>query len=142
MQPPVPSRQEVAEHEATGHAVFRTWCPACVAGRGVGQQHVRVQRKLEQEVPVIALDYAYLSNPGNRDDVVTLVVARDRRTRSLCASALARKGSDKFAIQVIIDFVRHLGWRRIILKSDSEESIMALKGGVRAGLDDVDVAFE
>ena len=88
------------------------------------------------------MDYAYLSNPGNRDDVVTLVVARDRRTRSLCASALARKGSDKFAIQVIIDFVRHLGWRRIILKSDSEESIMALKGGVRAGLDDVDVAFE
>ena len=34
-----PTRREKQEHEDSGHGVFRSWCAACVEGRGVGGQH-------------------------------------------------------------------------------------------------------
>ena len=34
-----PTRRVKQEHEASGHAVYRSWCAACVEGRGVGGQY-------------------------------------------------------------------------------------------------------
>ena len=31
--------REKQEHEDSGHAVYRSWCAACVDGRGAGGQH-------------------------------------------------------------------------------------------------------
>eukprot|EP00975_Prorocentrum_lima_P052415 10986231-Prorocentrum_lima.AAC.1 len=31
---PTPSKREVEEHEAFGHAAYRTWCAHCVAAKG------------------------------------------------------------------------------------------------------------
>ena len=33
--PGMPSQKDIDEHEAGGHATYRTWCEACVEGRGV-----------------------------------------------------------------------------------------------------------
>ena len=38
--PAAPTRDEVEEHEASGHANCRTWCTACIAGRGRADAHV------------------------------------------------------------------------------------------------------
>ena len=46
-----PTTQERAEHEATGHVVYRSWCDACLAGKGLGQAH-RAAPKGEQEIAV------------------------------------------------------------------------------------------
>ena len=34
-----PWKQKFPEHEDSGHDVYRSWCAACVEGRGVGGQH-------------------------------------------------------------------------------------------------------
>ena len=36
-----PTARQRQEHEEENHAIFRKWCPDCVAGRGVGGQHRR-----------------------------------------------------------------------------------------------------
>ena len=39
MNPKNPTSRMKQEHEDSGHAVHRSWCAACVEGRGVGGQH-------------------------------------------------------------------------------------------------------
>ena len=39
MNPKNPTSREKQEHEDSGHVVHRSWCAACVGGRGVGGQH-------------------------------------------------------------------------------------------------------
>ena len=39
MRPKNPTSREKQEHEDSGHVVYRSWCAACVEGRGVGGQH-------------------------------------------------------------------------------------------------------
>ena len=41
MNPKNPMSREEQEHEDDGHAVYRSWCAACVEGRGVGR-HLQV----------------------------------------------------------------------------------------------------
>ena len=36
MNPKSPTSREKQEPEDSGHSVFRSWCAACVEGRGVG----------------------------------------------------------------------------------------------------------
>ena len=35
MSPKNPTSREKQKHEDSGHAVYRSWCAACVEGRGV-----------------------------------------------------------------------------------------------------------
>ena len=39
MNPKNPMSREEQEHKDCGRAVYRSWCAACVEGRGVGGQH-------------------------------------------------------------------------------------------------------
>ena len=48
MNPKNPTNREKQEHEDSGHAVYRSWCAACVEGRGVGGQH-RTELLKEEE---------------------------------------------------------------------------------------------
>ncbi len=38
--PGMPSQADIDEQEAGGHATYRTWCEACVEGRGIGEPHL------------------------------------------------------------------------------------------------------
>ena len=48
MKPKNPTDREKQKHENSGHAVYRSWCAACVEGRGVGGQH-RIELLEEEE---------------------------------------------------------------------------------------------
>ena len=37
--PSDPTSREIEDHVLTGHATFRTWCAACVQGRGRAERH-------------------------------------------------------------------------------------------------------
>ena len=37
--PPEPSARQIAEHELTGHTVYRSWCRHCVASKGRAHAH-------------------------------------------------------------------------------------------------------
>ena len=55
--PPEPSARQIAEHELTGHAVYRSWCRHCVASKGRAHAH---SSREEGELPEIGIDLASL----------------------------------------------------------------------------------
>ena len=78
-----PTNEEWRRHVLSGHAVYRPWCPACVAGRGRSDYHRRTEQDRKTETPVIAVDCAFF---GRRGDVT-----QDDRG----GNALAKGSSDE-----------------------------------------------
>ena len=60
----MPSQKDIDEHEAGGHATYRTLCEACVEGRGVGEPHLR-DKKQESKIPILAFDYLFVTPGGD-----------------------------------------------------------------------------
>ena len=61
--PDVGTARQTEEHVLTGHASFRSWCAACVQGRGRAERHQGEGRKeLEDglKIPVVSWDYCSL----------------------------------------------------------------------------------
>eukprot|EP00971_Amphidinium_carterae_P124138 2458833-Amphidinium_carterae.1 len=84
---------------------YRRWCPQCISGRGVGQQHRKVAHA-EEELPVVHLDFAFFSAGATEDsDKITMVVLYDSKTRSTGAIALSGKGGDKHATDSVVEFL-------------------------------------
>ena len=64
MNPKNPTRREKQEHKDSGHAVCRSWCAACVEGRGVGGQHrieLLEEEERERTTPSVAFAYGFLA---------------------------------------------------------------------------------
>ena len=120
-----PTAAEIEEHEILGHVQFRSWCRHCVAARGVGQQHRSQDEEPEGTLPTISSDYAYLSQES--EDVMPMVVIRDRRTKSYAATMVQAKGGDPYAVKFFANFIQHLGYKKFINKSDNERSLLSLK---------------
>ena len=59
-----PTAQELEEHQATAHAVHRSWCGHCTRARATAARHQTVSHDEEIEVPVITLDYYFF---GEKD---------------------------------------------------------------------------
>ena len=66
--PPEPSARQIAEHELTGHAVYRSWCRHCVASRGRAQAH---SSREEGELPEIGIDHGFFGR--DREDVLPIL---------------------------------------------------------------------
>ena len=60
-----------------------------------------------------------------------ILVIKDTSTGYVNANVVQRKGECGFATKCIVDFLNYLGHKKVILKSDQEESIMALKASVQ-----------
>ena len=64
MNPKNPTSREKREHGDSGHAVYRSWCAACVEGRSVGGQHrieILEEEERERTTPIVAFDYSFLT---------------------------------------------------------------------------------
>ena len=58
-----PTSRETEDHVLTGHASFRSWCAACVQGRGRGERDQgegRKEREDGSKVLVVSWDYCFL----------------------------------------------------------------------------------
>ena len=53
-----PPSREKQEHDDSGHAVYRSWCAACVEGRGGGQHRIELleQEEGERTTPIVAFE--------------------------------------------------------------------------------------
>ena len=123
--PNTPTDAERHEHEVSGHAVFRSWCPECIAATGYGQQHRRVDHA-EEFVDTIVMDFFYM---GEEEGAKPNLVAQDRRTGMMFATALKSKGNalDLTARKLLTKFIELLGYKEVVLKSDGEHSLVRLK---------------
>jgi hypothetical protein len=130
--PGQPTTKEIDEHAAT-HLPFRSWCSECVRGRKKNPAHYKQLPSEEGAVPSVHLDYCFLRDGD--EELLTVVVVRDKTTKVVFAAAVERKGSsDKDAIEQAAAFVKRLGHPKLIIKSDQEHSVRDFSRAVGARL--------
>ncbi len=108
----------------------------CVHGRKDAPPHYGTKRGVG-EVPEVSFDYAFV----RRDDeeaVATLLVMRDRDTKSVRAWALERKGVDLAeTVNRAVAGVQQLGYRgRVLIRTDGEGALKALRDAITEALPD------
>ena len=126
--PTTPTASDREEHTASGHAVFRTWFRECCIGPGRMHQHRAGGR--ETTIPAIAIDYGYLNE---RDDLLQeaagapILVSKCYRDRWIGAAIAPTKGADEYAVAELKNDVMCSGFTEVLIWSDNELAILALK---------------
>ena len=138
--PHAPSRQEVIEHNIT-HCPFRSWCPECVMGTSKCDPHVSSTTEGERSVPLVALDYAFMSDKSKKSELdeesksqAKILACRDRISRCYAAFSVPHKGvdSDEYAVKRTLKFLDFLGYESVILKTDQESALSKVVDSVRS----------
>ena len=133
--PTAPTASEREEHAASGHAVFRTWCRECCIGRGRMHQH-RAGGK-ETTIPAIAIDYGYLNERGDLLQEAAgapILVRKCNRDRWIGAAIVPTQGADEHAVAELKNDVIGSGFTEVLVRSDNEPAILALKESAATAL--------
>ena len=139
--PREPSFQDRINHDLTGHAKYAGWCPHCVAGRGSEAAHHRVQDN--SEVPKLFLDYGFLSQGANQileaqaaqpgRVSITYAVLVDQRSGAVNATVVQHKGGgDDYANARMAAWIQRLGYARVCLTTDNENSVKAFAKRIKS----------
>ena len=131
MNPNNLTSREKQELEDSGHAVYRGVGVLLVEGRGVGGQHpieLLEEEERERTTPIVAVDYGFLTQENA--DTSPILSCRDSRYGQTGATCCERKGPTAYSIPFLVDFIKDLGFRRIILKCDNGPSTKALQDAV------------
>ena len=136
--PPEPSARPIAEHKLTGHAVYRSWCRHCVASKGRAHAH---SSREEGELPEIGIDYGFFGR--DREEVLPIfcVKCRNSSTGCLGAAVVDRKGASDFASSFLTAFIKSLGFKTILVRSDNERSLLSLIERVTCNLTGVELVL-
>ena len=139
-RPIKPTKAMVQSHELH-HAVYRDWCDHCRAGKGVSHQH----RSSEDSSRggEFSIDDVFMTREGavemERDmkdadkvGATPILVGCDHQSKAVWAMATSTKGPTDSAVKWLTKKIDQAGYRgiKVVLKSDQEESIMALKRAV------------
>ncbi len=144
-----PSADQVERHRVS-HFPYRSWCKQCVMGRGVGRPHAT--STTESSVPIVGMDCFYITREGVRrrdemakelgdageeaiaqarasGEVLKCLLVRCLQSKNLFAHVVPQKGDDEdhYCAKLAVADVEWLGHTRIILKTDNERAIVALK---------------
>ena len=117
--PKMPTRTEIEEHNLA-HLPFRSWCRHCVRGRGKELPHKRVGER--GEMPELHVDMCFLGKEKDPHNTITVVVARERSTRTTTASARS------FTSRRLVSFMKEVGTLHndLLVKSDQEPAAKAI----------------
>ena len=131
--PGAPTAEMVAAHAAT-HLPYRSWCQDCVRGQRDNVPHKKVGGEA-LEVPEVCFDYAFVRRAGE-EDVITLLVMRDRGSRALRVWVVPSKGAEmEDTVLKAVEGVLHLGYRgRVLIKCDNEPAMLSLRTATIAKL--------
>ena len=101
------------------HIPFRSWCQHCVRGKAKGKPHQR-KKDSEKTFPTLTMDYH--EHQGETEEKgMTFLVTKD------FTRVVPRKGVQRYAVQGLASDIAMLGHQELVLKSDGEPAIMALK---------------
>jgi len=138
--PGAPTQQQIDDHEID-HMPYRSWCEACVSGRGIGDQH---RAGPESQVPTISFDYLLVTKKGIKlsgqadpgDVLLKILVVKDSMSKVISAHVVKSKGvdDDGYAVEKLTRDILWLGYSKVNLKSDNETAIVALLHEVLRGL--------
>ena len=147
--PSQPSQEEVERHRVD-HNPFRSWCKQCVEGRGLGSPHIAVTE--QSMVPVVGMDYFFVTAEGlkrrdelacelseegeekiaaarKRGDIIKCLLVRCFNSKNIFAHVVPQKGDDEegYCAGLVVNDVLWLGHTCVILKSDNEAAVLALR---------------
>ncbi len=143
--PVLPSEKQVEEHYASNHVLFRSWCKACIMGKGVNSAHFKSNKEEEQEVSTVSVDYGFMTNDDEKDSeagYMPIVVMVDRNTGKLNANVVPSEGVNPYAVKRVAQNIRLLGYSKLVLKCDQEPAMVALRDAVKRELETVVVPEE
>ena len=124
--PCAPTASEIAEHNASGHVPYRNWCPDCARARGKNPPHKKTGEDRECALPEISVDYCFPRGESGTESITVLVI-KERKSQMVSATVVLQKGRWHEAAQnAVIDFIRKLGYKRVIIKSDQEPALIDL----------------
>ncbi|CAK0811391.1 unnamed protein product [Prorocentrum cordatum] len=129
-KPRAHAEAEREEHGSGGHAVFRSWCRACCVGRGRMQPDCGAVGRRGSFAPVIAIDCAYFNDrdaDGEAAGDSPVLVLRSSCDRWLAGHVVPSKGADAIAIDAPVNEIVVCGAPEVIIASDQELAIKALK---------------
>ena len=134
--PDDPTQDEIDEHNID-HGVFRSWCPHCVRGGAVAYGHKK--KKEQRLVPVVSIDYMYMTDRQRKEEYTgtPILIVKDETKQITWAHAVPHKGRYSYAIERLRRDLDLLGHNRLVLRSDPENAVKALKAAVKevSGLD-------
>ncbi len=128
--PVLPSEKQVEEHYASNHVPYRSWCKACVMGKGVNSAHFRAEKEEEQAVSTVSIDYAFMTHDDAKESeagYMPILVMVDRNTGKLNANVVPAKGVNPYAVARTAQNVKLLGYDKVLFKCDQEPAIVALR---------------
>ena len=126
--PDQPTADQIAQHEASGHAVHRSWCVHCQRARKMINPHYKIRRaELETSLPTLHMDYFFLGKDKQEDDVMPHLVVRCDKTNRTWATSLPEKGTHPYSVTWLAGIIREAGWKKMCLFSDNENAMKALK---------------
>ena len=134
--PPQPSAKEREEHRLH-HANFEAWCEVCVQGQGKDKHH---KRKEESKEHIIYSDYLFFNKDGHIIDketglkqkgLVTVLTAICKDSQFPFAIVVPAKGGNEYAIKALITWIEELGWDKVTIQVDQENSLHKLYDEVK-----------
>lgn len=120
---PIQPRKAEMEKHLLRHLPFRSWCPACLAGRAEGAPHYCVATM--EGLVVMQIDFFYVTTEGE-EDKLTCFCIMDCSSGAIGACGAPSKGlssgaSVEYALQVLAIW----GNKDLVLHSDGENVIVA-----------------
>ena len=150
ISPTLPADEAEIERHRVDHYPFRSWCKYCICGRGTGQPHTTTSSN--STIPVVGMDYYFVTSEGVRrrdelkftadelgeqqlaearrtGEVTKCIIIRCMMTKNLMTHVFPQKGNDEeqYCANLVVEDLKWLGHTRLILKSDNEKSIGALR---------------
>ena len=150
VSPTLPTDAGEVERHRVDHYPFRSWCRFCIEGRGTGTQHRTTASK--SSIPVVGMDYYFVTSEGVRrrdelkfaadelgdnqlaearrtGEVIKCIIIRCMMTKNVLTHVVPQKGNDEeqYCANLVVEDLKWLGHTRLILKSDNERSIGALR---------------
>ena len=90
----------------------------------------------EGELLEVGVDYTYMGPEGSQ---VTILVCKCKRTGCLAATQVPERGMDAYALAFFALWLRGLGRKRLLLRSDNERALLAFLRAAAASLEGVEV---
>ena len=114
-----------------GHTIHRTWCVHCIRARGLQERHPTLNQEIKDDrgLPIISMDYFSMGREPEGE--LRSLQVKDEHTGFTWSSAVLAKGADAYAVNFVIKCVEETGYKRIIMMSDNENSIKALKDAIK-----------
>ena len=142
-RPYTPTKAELAEHLPL-HLQYREWCEECVRAKGLSRPH---RSTGEDALPGVTwnMDYCFLGGRADEDifdddseekrrGKLPILVVYDSCKRAFWTVAVPQKGPVESIVKWCIDRLEDSGYigEEITIKSDQEESIIALRKAISA----------